>query len=1124
MTDTADHAALFHHADPNARDEALKNKAKAAFDALGLNTEQLDAANHTGTPVAVLAGPGTGKTRVITARILRLIAAGTDPRSIVALTFTNKATREMHDRLAAALDDDAASRIRVGNFHRLGTDILARFGSRLGLPTETSIADSATQLRRTRDAIADNRLFPHRAAEGIDAIAHEVREFIAACQNAAKSPADALAYADACAERLSNAQDTETTAAERAHLADFTESAKAYAAVLERTIQTGALTFDDLITLPIRLLTTNDAVAAMVRQEITHVVVDEFQDLNPAQIEMLRAIVPPSASRPPDLCVVGDDDQSIYGFRGAAPDAFRRFADVWGNVATKKLTINYRSAPSVIELSNRVVTNIEDRFAPDKLGTPNPDPIRTTEPGSLELIELDSDHDHGAAIAAAIHAARDKHLDHPPAWSTFAVITRNNTFADTIAAELRLQGIPVDRREKRRPAEDPAVQDALAWARLATDPGDTASAQRLLVRPPIGLSPDRAAFLIGTFRKRRSAAIATNDPADDAPASLITHLRAHADDDPNLATFLDVFDEIAHETATQPADAAIEFIIRRAGLIHADAPRPERHADRVRDLVRVIQSVRERMPAIDQPRSLHEFLIHYDDLEGDERNFVPRDDARTDDADANDTDTTDAVTVTSAHQSKGLEFDTVFIARVRPGNGFPWKNSTPDDPLVPHAFTGITPQAHAAEERRLFFVACTRAERRLILLAKTKKKRGKTIDYTEQLTLDETDLPINTTHASTLIEHAQLLTPGELDAAIDAAADHNKATLERQIDATRRDIAALLHRAERPDRTVAELEHIRDELGDHAATLAALAHLRHAGTLPNDYPPLPGRTDPSPPAIDTDRLRSIAAGTAKANPLIRPLTGPLNLSFTFIDDYLRCPACFYARHVLKHTETPDASLSVGGVVHRVLQSFFERLREAEAEGQPLPSTDDLREIARNEYRRELLRPGTAEAPKGALEQITALAQAALHTHQHDDPNILFIEQLVRFPFTIDSTTHTMTAKIDRIDQLADGTVRIIDYKTGHPAKKFTEPKKDDLQLGIYAVALPHVFQDDTATTGRAEYWLLKTSERGSIDLDDLNREKIHATIADAVRGMAAGEFEKLPKHEHDCRGLCWILD
>ncbi len=1114
-------------AEPTAdRRQRIVDRATKALEAFSLNDEQRQAVDHSGSPLIVLAGPGTGKTRTIIARILRLLADGVKPESILAMTFTNKAAGEMTERLEELVGADAAGRVQMGTFHAFGARMIARYADMLGLPERPEIMDSAQRRRLLRRIIEEHGLYRFRAAEGTDALIEPIGKFIEACREAARSPQDALDFAERWGSLLTSGRtlddeepDAAALAAERERQRMFAENAKAYELFAEAAKAARVISFSDFITLPTKLVREHAIVRNILRDEIRHVVVDEFQDVNAAQIEMLRQIIPPTREgRPgPDLCIVGDDDQAIYAFRGSDPKAFARFREIWTNAEQIELAVNYRSRPEVIAVGNTIITAAQERFAPDKQSTSNPD--GPSDPGVLQTVEVQDDKgETGQVIAAMIRRAvreaqaEGEHL----AWSSFGVIARTNSFADDIAAELRLNDIPVDRRREVTPLDDPGVYDILAWVRLLLDPSDEAAVQRLLVRWPQRMEPDRVRRLTTLYRRAKSI----NEPHTETFAGWVEqHIASEPQEkDAELHTFFRNLDELRTLGATGRADEVLEAIIRRSNLMHepfehASEHPGEQRARRVENLVQIIRFARERLGQFDQPPTLESFWTYYNDLDDKEQQFVfpSRDDLD----EAGQDEDRDAVTVISAHKAKGLEFDTVFVVRVRSPHGFPLKMGGQEEPPLPPAFTERPEPNLDDEERRLFFVSCTRAQRRLVLIAKHKK--SKSSDFYIELTDGAPELGFQITDAGSVLDTAEAM---GLDALSDslASVDAAKQAVNRTGAQVWEEATGVLHALDRHGLSEADIQALIARLASTAKALPAVASIRSTGKLPAELTP----EGESPIARGVRRLAAKLPDLTIAMDCTRPMPAPLNLSYSKLVEFEYCPRCFYVKYVLGLDEEKTTALSIGDITHKALELFYRRFMFAEAEGQPLPGLADLRQLASDEFQKSW--PAHLPMDRSELDKIHAQLELA-HANLHSDTDeTIYLEQKVSLPYTLDGVTHKIQAKLDRVDRLPSGGWRVIDYKTGNATKKLLEPKKDDLQLCIYAMALPRLLDPDTQTPdeipeGVAEYWVLSTGQRGTIGFDSLKIDKVRNNIDKAITAMLAGDFPR----EDNCKGLCNLI-
>jgi DNA helicase-2/ATP-dependent DNA helicase PcrA len=1121
----------------------------------GLNKQQRRAVEHEDGPLMVLAGPGTGKTRVITHRIARMIVdLGVEPESIVAVTYTVKAAAQLRERLAE-LVGAAADRVNAHTFHGLGYRLVRRFADVVDLPPlsrdehRNDLIDSAQQRRLLRRVILEHGLFPRARARGVEAAVSLVQDYLGVLNDAAVSTERALEFAGEARGWLEAGRgwggkelDAEALAAERERLAELEEAARAVALFQGACRERGWLTFADLIALPIRIL-GEPGPGAIVRDGWRHLVVDEFQDVNTAQIELLRRLAPPigASGWGPDLCVVGDDDQSIYEFRGADDRAFARFAATWAGAARIDLSANYRSALPIITACNSIIARSDSRFAPDKVITPPEDGKDRHGPGTcVECVNLEDDKQDGEVIAAMVLLDRAKH----PArsWNDYAVVARTHGDLERVRVALAIEGVPAVASRPAAPADDEGVKDVLAWVQILAEPKQTHAAVRLLVRPPISAPLDRVRAVETAYRAALSRFQEGDEGAAD-PGGFVDWLAREHPGEPGVARLVEWHHELRRLGAERPAAEVVFRAATMTGVAHADLLSARERAERVAALVSLLRFARQRQERLDQPGDVRAFWRYYLDLDPRDRTLAdtsaPEDRIEGVGAGAAASEPAEGVRLITAHSAKGLEFHTVFVPRVSPRVGYP-QTTAQDGPELPEGLLdrgdGRTArERRLAEERRVFYVACTRAEHRLVLLAKKNKSPSKSTHFFEELVRDAGLSGVLQVRegAEALRQAAEMGLGRRLrehareDAPVDAEGRSFKAAARRRevFERARRDLrlaaAGALDRAEGAPDHRAGVEAAGAALAEASARLAALAYAERHGRPP-------AWAEGSPAGAFAAETLARAGGEEEgggegvpAAAMLPPPSAPLPLSYTYVSDYLRCPRCFYVKYVLGLDPMPGEEQVVGVAAHEALERFYRQVRAADAVGEPRPGRDTLLRLGKAAFFRHW--PHHLEADRLQLDQV--LAQLGLVFDRLHDPgaNILEIEKRVEFPYG----PHRFSATMDRIDQIEGeggaAAFRIVDYKTGQATARLREPAPDDLQMGVYAMALGHLYADGGAAAdalpGVAEYWILSSGERGRIALGDLRHDKIRSRIDEAVEGILAGRWERGP----DCAGDCDIL-
>jgi ATP-dependent DNA helicase Rep len=435
-----------------------------------LNPAQLQAVHHLSGPCLVLAGAGSGKTRVITHKIARLLQAGLEPKQIAAITFTNKAAAEMRERVKALVGPRAAKHLVVCTFHALGVRLLREDGAALGLKPQFSILDSDDVLALLRDA-------------GGTTDAKTARQWqwtISLWKNEGLTPAQAAAAAKNEDERVA------AVVMER-----YQERLAAYQAV----------DFDDLIGLPVALLERHAEVRAKWQDALRHILVDEYQDTNAQQYELLKMLAGDGRQRPAMFTAVGDDDQSIYGWRGATIDNLRRLPQDYPQLKVIPLEQNYRSTGNILRAANHVIA-ANPKIFEKKLWSEYGDgePVRVIACDGEEheaeraVARLQGLRAQGGALAGAVDGQG-------VAWGDFAILYRANHQARIYEQALRKAQIPYKVSGGQSFFDRAEIRDLCGWLRLLVNQDDDPAFLRAVTTPKRGIGHQTLGAL-GSFAAR----------------------------------------------------------------------------------------------------------------------------------------------------------------------------------------------------------------------------------------------------------------------------------------------------------------------------------------------------------------------------------------------------------------------------------------------------------------------------------------------------------------------------------------------------------------------------------------------------------------------------------------------
>jgi ATP-dependent DNA helicase Rep len=605
-----------------------------------LNPQQLAAVEHCASPLLVLAGAGSGKTSVITQKIAHLIQRHKlAPAKIAAITFTNKAAREMRERVAKLVSADDAQALTVCTFHALGLKFL-------------QIEHAQANLRRgfsVLDADDSGAIVKELAPTGAKPdVLFGIRNLIGRAKNGGLSPEEALAAARSPREL---------------------EAATIYEMYQQRLAAFNAVDFDDLIRLPLRILEANAECRDAWRERFRYLLVDEYQDTNDAQYRLLKALVGERGG----ITCVGDDDQSIYAWRGANPGNLDQLGRDWPTLRVIKLEQNYRCGKRILRAANALIAN-NPHLHEKKLWSEHPEgaPIRV-----LECKESEHEAERIAAIAATLaekHKAR---------WHEIAVLYRGNFQARPLEKAFRLARIPYHLTGALSFLDRAEVKDVLCYLRLLTNPSDDAAFLRVVNVPKREIGATTLEKL-GQLAQSRHSSMLDAIRSDGVLRQLSARPAAA------LASFSGLLDELRSASLQQSAAELVETLLKRTRYAEqiaastTDAALRDRRLGNLKELTDWFRAMQKGNSAGDLAAQLA-LLSHAD-----------RDEPG------------NAVRMMTLHAAKGLEFRFVFIVGC-------------EDGTLPHE--GALDEGRVDEERRLMYVGITRAKELLTLSWSARTKR-----------------------------------------------------------------------------------------------------------------------------------------------------------------------------------------------------------------------------------------------------------------------------------------------------------------------------------------------------------------------------------------------------------------
>ncbi|MDP3359980.1 MAG: 3'-5' exonuclease [Lutibacter sp.] len=639
-----------------------------------LNESQKAAVLHKEGAMIIIAGAGSGKTRVLTYRIAHLMSQNVDPFNILALTFTNKAAREMKNRIATVVGVSEAKNLWMGTFHSVFARILRSEADRLGFPSNFTIYDTQDSVRLLSSIIKEMELDKDR---------YKPKQVLGRISSFKNSLITVKAYYN----------DPDLLEADK--MTQRPEMGKIYNEYVERCFKAGAMDFDDLLLRTNELLTRFPVVLAKYQDRFRYILVDEYQDTNHSQYLIVKAL----ADRFQNICVVGDDSQSIYAFRGANIKNIMNFQRDYDNVAIFKLEQNYRSTKNIVEAANSVIEKNKTKL--DKqIWTDNGDGAK------IKVMRTFTEADEGRFIANSIF---DNAMNLQMKNSDFAILYRTNAQSRALEDALRKKDIAYRIYGGLSFYQRKEIKDALAYLRLLVNPTDEEALKRIINYPARGIGDttlDKLAVAANHYKISIFELLLNLNTFD---------LNLNSGIKTKLLNFVTMMQHFQIESQTKNAFEIAEFVVQKTRLIQ------DLESEGTPESVSRVENIQELL------NGLKDFIEEQKENEADDSlAFFLEDVALATDLDTKNKDDAPRVSLMTIHLAKGLEFPFVYIVGL-------------EENLFPSAMSMNT-RSELEEERRLFYVALTRAEKQAYLTyAQTRYRWGKLVDCEPSRFLEEID-------------------------------------------------------------------------------------------------------------------------------------------------------------------------------------------------------------------------------------------------------------------------------------------------------------------------------------------------------------------------------------------------
>lgn len=636
-----------------------------------LNSAQREAVQNYSGPSMVLAGAGSGKTRVLTYRIAHLIQNGVDPFNVLALTFTNKAAKEMQERIGSLLHNTESFNLWIGTFHSVFSKILRREAEKIGYPSNFTIYDTMDSKSLIKTIVKE---------KGLDDKIYKPNLIYNRISAAKNNLISVTAYLNN--EQIRNEDKMNAKP----------KMGEIYQTYAKRCFQSGAMDFDDLLFKTYYLLEKHPDVLYKYQHQFKYILVDEYQDTNYAQYLIIKKL----AALNENICVVGDDAQSIYSFRGADIQNILNFKKDYPDTKTYKLEQNYRSSQNIVGAANSIIKKNEHQLQKD-VWTAN------DEGDKITVVKTPTDNEEGNFVAHKIFELKNNlHLNN----DQFAILYRTNAQSRSMEEALRKQGIPYKIYGGLSFYQRKEIKDLIAYFRLTINHRDEEALRRVINYPARGIGKT-------TMDKIILAANDSDQPMWDviSDSNLLRSI-VNSGAANKIENFVTSIQSFASELPKKNAFDVASHIAQSSGLLkELYADKTPEGISRYENIQELLNGIKEFVVSSEIFRPLEEFMSEI---------------ALVTDQDQEKEEDSDKVVLMTIHASKGLEFPYVFIVGL-------------EEDLFPSQMSGQS-RTDLEEERRLFYVALTRAEKQVFLsYASTRFKWGNLIYCEPSRFLDEID-------------------------------------------------------------------------------------------------------------------------------------------------------------------------------------------------------------------------------------------------------------------------------------------------------------------------------------------------------------------------------------------------
>lgn len=1005
---------------------------------VNLNFEQNQAVIHSGTPLLVIAGPGSGKTRVIIERVMHLVRSGIKPSEILCLTFSEKAAEEMKQRLEKLID---ITEMEISTFHSFAKDVLEDNVLDSGIGMSSGVIKRSAQLVWGLKNIDNFKLEHLEIGNNAVEIIESIIDGISTFKDELISPEELQRYIDAKLKK-------ELGDTEKDFLLKLSDLCKVYFKYQEFQRSKAVIDFDDMVVQTIELFKKKQNVLLKYQKKFKHVLVDEFQDNNFAQLELVKLI-----AKDGNVTVVGDDDQSIYRFQGAYLTNFKDFQSYFPNTTVVVLNRNYRSTQSIVNLASQLLEGVPERHA-KKLKSEHEEGSKVT------VAQCANESSEVEFVVKTIKELLDKPIERrdgtsdPLTFRDFVILSRRKTEGKKFAKALKAHGIPTTFIGESNIFASPIVRDLMAFLVIANEPTTSGIEINRLMKNH-GLNEINIAKINHIARKKARADPTNIDFVFDTIKDCDTLDITQKEQVKELAEQIQKIIEL--ESKMTVSEMIYEIIMSISDLYKRSIQVDTQENRRNQLILKEFYNIANEYESLNPHGTLDDFINYL--------NLMGQFDVELKEGSGFD----NSVQVTTIHQSKGREFTVVFVVDVAQ-NKLPLRYQAKKFYVPNELSKGMTQsddekELYVQEERRLFYVAMTRAQN--LLYVTYAKRYGQNVRETKPSKfLDDIKFEENP-----LVELVKY----------DGQNGEILLEEERRVEKIKQDLQA---------KAVSSLNqmHLKSAV-QRIVELAKVKHYEKNGSFdgfkPEEFLSFEENGDELKADLDGKKVSLINKDE-------------LRLSASKIKTYKDCPLKFKFSYVMEAPTKARPYFDLGTAVHAVA----EHLTKLQMEGTK-PTEELAFEILSKEWNANSFQSETQE--NQAKEKAKEMIKTYLKWISENKNTPIAVEQ----PFRIEIEGIPFNGFIDRVEKTPDDQFAVTDFKTG-AVYETSKSIKVDPQMNVYALGVQKQYGKLPVNTS---LFYLKHDKIVDNPIEESQVESVKEDIGNTVKSILNEEFEATPSYQ-----------